>query len=522
MILLVDISQTGGNCRVFLEHISWWDRLRSLGCPIIVWDLNGSDRICNLPIVTQWQDLVTLAVKNECKRKVIYIAADQLFLDTEIVENGLHHAQSQWDYFTQWEHCRLPIGIGVRAFSLENLTIASWRDTPQSLISYIKEHSQLFNMWYDPKKYGSHKFSVLDSRYSEGLKSIIDDHGAGFNFSLGGFLKLVETESIEVFRYSEPKCADFVDERLMASAYGFESIECADFPAYIMFDITNVCNSKCIHCPHSLANYGKAPKTYLSPEIFRKVIDECVGRPLQFVRITADGEPFLHPQLFEMINYAVQGGVGLIGLTTNGSLLSATEAKRLIDSGLFMVDISLDAIKKETYEKIRRSLNFDRTMKNIHRLIEIRNKCHSPLRIMVSFVKQEQNVDEMEMFKKYWTPLVDKVLIRELISNVNLINIQNDSPAKNTPRWPCPYWYRRIVINYDGTLKACPVDWENKSTYKHVSECSLYDAWHSDFYWKNRIEHLNNSFSETSICKRCRDWQGSPWSLGYEKVIKTL
>jgi hypothetical protein len=36
------------------------------------------------------------------------------------------------------------------------------------------------------------------------------------------------------------------------------------------------------------------------------------------------------------------------------------------------------------------------------------------------------------------------------------------------------------------------------------------------------MEHLNNLFSEDSICKDCPDWQGSPWKLGYEKVISSL
>ena len=55
-----------------------------------------------------------------------------------------------------------------------------------------------------------------------------------------------------------------------------------------------------------------------------------------------------------------------------------------------------------------------------------------------------------------------------------------------------------------------------------MSATTIFDTWHSDFYWKNRIEHLNNSFSDAAICKKCKDWEASPWELGYEKVIKNL
>ena len=43
-----------------------------------------------------------------------------------------------------------------------------------------------------------------------------------------------------------------VDERGVRAPYGFESIACGHFPTYVMFDITNLCNARCIHCPQSI------------------------------------------------------------------------------------------------------------------------------------------------------------------------------------------------------------------------------------------------------------------------------
>ena len=313
------------------------------------------------------------------------------------------------------------------------------------------------------------------------------------------------------------------DERRVPGVYGFESSACAEFPTYIMFDITNKCNSKCTHCPHStIIGDEKNKATYLSFKIYKKVIDECKGRKIQFIRITADGEPLLHPRLFDMIGYAVQHRVGPVGLTTNGALLTPAKTKKLIESNIFMVDVSLDAFKKETYNKIRYGLSYEKVMNNIKFLLEYKKQANSQLKVMVSFVKQKENINELQEFIDYWEPLVDRVLTREMISNVNLVEVSGEENKKVLERWPCPHWFRRIVINYDGVIKACPVDWENGTAYKHISETTIYDAWHSRFYNRNRQEHLNNNFSEDSICKNCNDWQGSPWNLGYEKVIKSL
>ena len=40
-----------------------------------------------------------------------------------------------------------------------------------------------------------------------------------------------------------------------------------------------------------------------------------------------------------------------VTLTTNGTLLNKKKMKKLLDTGLHMIDISIDAFKEETYSK---------------------------------------------------------------------------------------------------------------------------------------------------------------------------
>ena len=152
MMLLVDISHADTNLRGFLKNISWWNRLEAFGCEIAVWSPTENDNVKEWPTVSHWEEVVLLA-KKSINKKVIYITADQLFLDQDVVISGIQMAPFQWDYFTQWEHSRLPVGIGIRAFSLENSAIATWNHTPQDLIQYIQQHPKEFAFCYDPEKY---------------------------------------------------------------------------------------------------------------------------------------------------------------------------------------------------------------------------------------------------------------------------------------------------------------------------------------------------------------------------------
>ena len=74
--------------------------------------------------------------------------------------------------------------------------------------------------------------------------------------------------------------------------------------------------------------------------------------------------------MFDMIDYAVGVNVGPVGLTTNGSLMHPAKAERLVHSGLFVIDVSLDALRKETFEKIRVGLSYENTFSNTEYLIE--------------------------------------------------------------------------------------------------------------------------------------------------------
>ena len=515
-VSLVDVRDVDASIIALWEKTGFFSKIKELGHPVILWGSDSKFKKYSNLMFNDINDLFSFVKKND-NSVVVHILPDQYFLDINIVKNGLKRMHdSNADYFTQWEHCRLPVGIGIRAFSTNKLLDFSLK-SPMDVIKHIIKCRQDFSVLYDDQRYVSFEDSLLDSRLS--LSTFNTTKINNISYDLQGFLSIVEDG--DVFQYKEDVHNYLMDERGIPSGYGFETLACSDFPTYIMFDITNKCNSKCTHCPHSTTFVHNNYETkYLDFELYKKVIDECKGREIHFIRITADGEPLLHPKLVDMVNYAVEQNVGPVGLTTNGSLLSAYKSKQLAESDLFMIDISLDAINEETYNKIRYGLSYDTVRENVMRLIDYKAKSNSRLKIMLSFVKQEDNIGESEEFRSYWESLVDRVLFREMISNVNAVNIKKKRVRNN--RWPCAYWFRRTVINYEGVIKACPVDWENGTAYMPISESSIYKAWHSDYYWRNRMEHLNDKFSDTSLCKGCQDWEGSPWGLGYEKLIKEL
>src|SRR3990167_6797364 len=126
-----------------------------------------------------------------------------------------------------------------------------------------------------------------------------------------------------------------------------------DFPIRFNIEPTNYCNLRCSMCPREL----NRPFGYMDFNLFQKVIDESIlyGKRL-IITINKDGEPLLHTELPRMIKYAKDKKAAYkINFYTNGILLTEPKSLELIKSGLDTIHISIDALTKETYKKIKSS-----------------------------------------------------------------------------------------------------------------------------------------------------------------------
>lgn len=85
------------------------------------------------------------------------------------------------------------------------------------------------------------------------------------------------------------------------------------------------------------------------------------------------GEPLIHENLFEMIELA-KSSECLVGLTTNGMHLNRSNCRRMVDSGLDIIGVSIDGATKQTYESIRVGSTFEKLIDNIETLTSVIEK----------------------------------------------------------------------------------------------------------------------------------------------------
>ena len=124
--------------------------------------------------------------------------------------------------------------------------------------------------------------------------------------------------------------------------------DCAS-PAMVAFDLTSNCNLKCVHCFNDSGT--DAPNTDLTPaqklDIARQI---AALHPLNVC--LCGGETLCCPNLFEIIGILAPD-VGKISMVSNGYLMTEDMAKRLVDSGVSLIQISVDGAYAWQHDSFR-------------------------------------------------------------------------------------------------------------------------------------------------------------------------
>ncbi len=134
----------------------------------------------------------------------------------------------------------------------------------------------------------------------------------------------------------------------------------------VVWNVTKRCNLKCEHC------YAASKDTYYPDELTKEEAREFI-KDLAAYRVPAlilsGGEPLLRDDIFELASLSSKLGVST-ALSTNGTLITEELAKRIRDSGIYYVGISIDG-DEPTHDAFRgQKGSFRRSIDGIRACLE--------------------------------------------------------------------------------------------------------------------------------------------------------
>ncbi len=127
-----------------------------------------------------------------------------------------------------------------------------------------------------------------------------------------------------------------------------EWIERGDcYPIYVEIGPTNRCNHKCVFCALEWLEHGNYD---IDQKVMRRTLKNMATHGVKSVMFAGEGEPLLHKEISEFVQYAHKCGLS-VSITTNGVLFDEKMALACLPY-LTWIRFSIDAGTAETYSKI--------------------------------------------------------------------------------------------------------------------------------------------------------------------------
>lgn len=312
--------------------------------------------------------------------------------------------------------------------------------------------------------------------------------------------------------------------------YNFLTFKPGEFPKKIQIEPTNICNSRCVMCPLKIM---KRKLGYMDFELFKKIIDETSKYKLRRLILHIMGEPLMHPDIFKMIKYAKEKNPKQeIEFSTNASLLTRKIGEQVIESGLDIINLSIDAVSKKAYEKVRIGLNYEETMKNIYDFLDLlgKSKKKKPL-AKIQLIKLPENKNEWSSFAKKWQKYAkDKsyieLYIKEMEDWGGYLKKEKKTADKFFLKVSCGALFDNLDIFWNGDVSFCCRDYDVKLKVGNVKKQSLKEIWSSEAMEKFRKRFLRNDYKGIPLCSTCEKAptyrKFSELNLNPKSIVKKL
>lgn len=280
-------------------------------------------------------------------------------------------------------------------------------------------------------------------------------------------------------------------------------------------EITNRCNLSCLHCYNDSG--APLPDELTTEEIF-SVIDGLSSMGAYHVTLSG-GEPLMHPDLFEIINYARKAPMS-VDIFTNGALITEDTIEEFKKAQIRRFNVSIDSVDESIHDTFRGKKG---ALRKTLDAVELLKEAGFTLKfsICLSQLTKDGIIDIIRYFRDFNLPDFEIKPVRFSGRGVNglavsaeeyyhvLVDVftylKRDFPeaipeiCKKTKE-ACEIARNSIGIKADGTILPCPAC-DREMAVGNVRDTDLKKLWEGN----ETLEAIRNTTTENdSTCMKCR------------------
>lgn len=205
---------------------------------------------------------------------------------------------------------------------------------------------------------------------------------------------------------------------------------------------------------------------------------------LRYIELQGEGEPFLHPQILDMLALARQRGM-IVSLITNGSLLTDHVSAQLVKDGVEKVSISIESADPAVFRNIRGG-KLDKVVDGIRRLVvakagrtlprigfSVTMLRSAPREIdgIIALYRQlgldggitTQPLQRMPGYLSGYPAEMRAELLNDREADARYIDFYRRTRTIANPAWSNGGFYARLMSGWKPTTRRCP--WLDRGAY---------------------------------------------------------
>jgi radical SAM protein with 4Fe4S-binding SPASM domain len=291
------------------------------------------------------------------------------------------------------------------------------------------------------------------------------------------------------------------------------------WPTFLQIEPTTECNLKCSYCPASLET-GK-PRGNVDKKMVEQLVDEIGDYTLLLV-LWGWGEPFVNPDIYDMIAYAKERGISTISSTNGHVFADRNQARRLVHSGIDALIVSTTGITQDSFARFRKG-KVDTSLQGVRNIMEEKQKLDSntPL-VSLTLVVTRYNEHEVALAKEVAKSLnVDMLSLKKL--NPCAVYLEEEKSIESIPKDDkyirfqydgtskkplgvrnnlCKALWHKTNLRWDGRINSCTFDFEGVSALGDLKREKFKKIWRGASYRRMR-EAFREDWKSISLCSRC-------------------
>lgn len=298
------------------------------------------------------------------------------------------------------------------------------------------------------------------------------------------------------------------------------ALDHGDFPLNINLEVTTRCNLACTFCTQP--SLTKAELGDMPWGLYAQVIEEGARYETPAANLNGLGEPTLLKDLPQRIAHAKRHGYIDVMFHTNGTIMTESLARFLIESGLDRIIFSVDSPDKKTYEAMRIHARWEKTVNHVRTFWKVRQEMgRSEPIIRTTMVATEKTILQVPYLVDLWKPVADQITLQDLtwrtkrLEDGTWVNREEsaiptemdqirEEAIRRKISFVCPYLYQSSYAFWNGDVIPC----SNPNARKQMimgklDRQSLHEVWVGKPYEELRQLHATGRWHEHPVCREC-------------------